>query len=84
MKIRCIGATMTQLSNIHHTYHVLVTDSSDHRIIKWIGSVSLMPQENGAIYLDISFPAEADISIDSNPQSNNNIHRLSIDYTDNE
>jgi hypothetical protein len=53
-------------------YHILVKEAQDHHIIEWSGSLTLIPQENGEVFLDISFTDEMiyhynqDISLDPN------------------
>ena len=36
-------------------YHILVKETQDQRIIEWSGSLTLITQENGEMYLDITF-----------------------------
>ena len=36
-------------------YHILVKETQDHHIIEWSGSLTLIPQENGEMYLEITF-----------------------------
>jgi hypothetical protein len=70
---------MTQSTNLQHSYSVLVTEATDDNTTEWIGQVSLMPQENGEIYIRITFNSEADTYTGSARQSATNDHRLSID-----
>jgi len=70
---------MTQSTNLQHSYSVVVTEARDDYTSEWIGKVSLMPQENGDIYISITFTSEPDTNTDSVNQSANNDHRLSID-----
>jgi hypothetical protein len=39
-------------------YHILVKETQDHHIIEWSGSLTLIPQENGETFVDISFNDE--------------------------
>ena len=39
-------------------YHILVIERQDHSIIEWSGSLTLIPQENGEMYLDITFNSD--------------------------
>jgi hypothetical protein len=39
-------------------YHILVTERQDHSIIEWSGSLTLIPQENGEKFVEISFTDE--------------------------
>lgn len=73
------GVIMTQSTNLQHSYSILVTEASDDYTSEWIGKVSLMPQENGDIYVSITFTSKADTNTDTAKQSANNKHRLSID-----
>jgi hypothetical protein len=72
---------MTQTTNLKDSYSVLVTERSDGYTNEWIGKVSLMPQENGEIYISLTFTNKTDTNTDSARQLATNGHGLSIDST---
>jgi hypothetical protein len=39
-------------------YHILVKETQDHHIIEWSGSLTLIPQENGETFVEITFNDE--------------------------
>ncbi len=39
---------------LNNTYHILVTQTSDHRVCEWFGNLTLSTQENGEIYVSLS------------------------------
>jgi hypothetical protein len=52
---------MTKKTGLQQTYRLLATEASDGYTNEWIGKVSLLPQEDGEIYLSINVSSEANI-----------------------
>jgi hypothetical protein len=49
---------MKPIESKNDQYHILVKQTLDHHIIEWSGSLTLIPQENGEVFVDISFNDE--------------------------
>ena len=70
--------------NKMNTYHILVKETQDHHIIEWFGNLTLIPQENGETFLDISFTGQEELSDSQDQPWDRNITVLSIEYLENE
>jgi hypothetical protein len=66
-----------------NTYNVLVKNTLDHYATEWFGSLTLVSQENGETFLDISFSDQEILceSLDQSWDPNNAV--LSIEITEN-
>jgi len=50
------GETMdAKVTCLNNTYHILVRETNDHHILEWSGCLTLSTQENGEIFIDLSF-----------------------------
>jgi hypothetical protein len=63
-------------------YHILVKETQDHNIIEWSGSLTLIPQENGETFVDISFNDEEIYRNIQDQPFNPDIAELSIELMD--
>jgi hypothetical protein len=71
-------------SNIMNTYHILVKETRDHHIIEWFGSLTLITQENGETFLDISFTGLEELPDSQDQPRDHDNTVLSIEYLKNE
>jgi hypothetical protein len=42
-------------ANPLNIFHILVAEARENSVIEWSGNLTLVPQENGEIFIDISF-----------------------------
>jgi hypothetical protein len=69
--------------NTMNIFHVLVKETHDHQNSEWFGSLTLLRQENGEIFLDISF-TDREMYCDSQDQgSDRSVAILSIESIEN-
>jgi hypothetical protein len=65
------------------TYQILIEETYDDTIIKWFGKLTLLTQENGEIYLDLSFIDQQALRDAHDPPWNENSSLFSIECTEN-
>jgi hypothetical protein len=70
--------------NKMNTYHILVKEIQDYHINEWFGRLTLVPQENGETFLDISFTGQEELPDSQDQPWDHDITVLSIEYIENE
>ena len=64
------------------TYHIQIKESHEDHIIAWFGKLTMHPQENGEIFLDLSFTDQETLCDSQDPDWDDNMPIFSMECTE--
>jgi hypothetical protein len=67
-------------SNEMNVFQILVKETRDHHTIEWSGNLTLVTEENGVEFLEISFADQADLRSSQHKYADSNNTFLSVEY----